>query len=359
MADLYREGFDTATKIKLHILKEYIKEWLPVFLKKNRYWNDVFVYDFFAGEGYDDNGNPGSPIIMLDELKNYQDIIIQEKINLNVCFNDIIEEKIKKLEEKVGNDLPFNIRYKNSDFTKLFNEIYPKMVKGNNGRLPRFMFLDQYGIKYVTPAVFEKLTTLDRTDFIFFISSSFLQRFAEQEEFQRYLKINKKEFDDKKPYQCHRVIFEYYQSLLPSKEYYLAPFSLKKDKGNVYGLIFGSNNALGIEKFMNICWKMDGRTGEANFNIDDDLVEGSTLDLFDPDPRPKKLKSFERYLEKLIEDNEITNLLDLYRNTYNFGCLPKHANSLLKELAKKGRVKKDLPLATRNIHRLNNNILLK
>ncbi len=361
MPDLYREGFDTATKIKLHILQEYIKEWLPVFLKKKeKYWTDIFIYDFFAGEGYDDNENPGSPTIIIDELKEYSDIIEQEKINLNVIFNDIAKEKIEKLESRIGNQLPYSIEYKNKDFKDLFNEIYPEISKPQNTILPRFMFLDQYGIKYITPEVFAKLASLKRTDFIFFISSSFFPRFAEQEEFKRYLAINKEEFDNRKPYHCHRVIFEYYQSLLPTKEFYLAPFSLKKEtSNNVYGLIFGSNHALGIEKFMNICWKMDGVTGEANFNIDDDIVDGMSLDLFNQDTRPKKLQLLEKSIRNGIRDGSLKTLSSVYKYTYNFGCLPKQANEIIRELKKSDLIDKSLKLATSNIHRIDPDIKLK
>ncbi|MGE0588168.1 MAG: three-Cys-motif partner protein TcmP [Cyclobacteriaceae bacterium] len=360
MPDLYKEGFDTATKIKLHILKEYIREWLPVFLKKKeKFWKDIYIYDFFAGEGFDINENPGSPTIIVEELKEYSDVLVAGEVNLKVVFNDIDLEKITKLQIRIGEGLPFNIEYLNSDFTELFDSIYPDLSSLQNSRLPRFMFLDQYGIKYVTPSVFRKLTYLGRTDFIFFISSSFFPRFAEQKEFQKYLQINKKEFDDRNPYHCHRVIFEYYQSLLPEKEFYLAPFSLKKDKGNIYGLIFGSNHSLGMEKFMNICWKMDGNTGEANFNIDNDIMPGMTLDMFNPDSTPKKLQSLEGKLVLKIKKGELNNLHDVYKFTYTFGCLPRHANGILTKLKKSGDINKNVKLVMGNIHRLDKNIKLK
>lgn len=353
--------FDTATKIKLHILREYIKDWLLVFLqKKEKFWKDIYIYDFFAGEGYDDHGTPGSPIIIIEELKAHFEAIKKEKINLTVLLNDIDRQKIKKLKGFIDEDnLPYELQFKTEDFTKLFEAIYSEMISGKNSYLPRFMFLDQFGIKFVTPSIFNKITQLRRTDFIFFISSSYFKRFAEQKEFQQYLRINKKEFDGERPYHCHRVIFDYYLSHLPNKEYYLAPFSLRKESGNVYGLIFGSNHLLGIEKFMNISWRLDGVAGEANFNIDDDPVEGSTLDMFSPDPRPKKLQSLERNLHDKIKSGSITTLSEAYQYTYSFGCLPKHANNILNELKKSNLVDKTLKLRSRNIHRINSNVKLK
>lgn len=363
MADIHAKKFDDATQIKLLILREYLKEWLPVFLrKKEKYWTDFFVYDFFAGEGYDKKGNPGSPIIILEELLEYSEDIKRENLNLNVIFNDIDTNKIKKLESTIDqNRFNFDIRYINKDFTLLFNEIYPMMTENGNDKLPRFMFIDQYGVKYVTKEIFNKLADLKRTDFLFFISSHFVKRFSELDEFQKYIKISKKEFDLSKPYQCHRVVFEYFKNMIPkNKELYLAPFSLQKENNsNVYGLVFGSHNILGIEKFLKLAWRLDGNAGEANFNIDEAILEGETFDLFNPDTRAKKLQYFEKELKELIQTKVINTLKEVYTFSFNYGCLPKHANKVLEELKKSNSIKKDLKFKSSNIHKLDGNIFLK
>jgi three-Cys-motif partner protein len=363
MADIHASKFDDATQIKLIILKEYLKEWLPVFLrKKDKFWTDIFIYDFFAGEGHDNEGNIGSPLIILEELLEYQVDIRNENLNLKVILNDIDADKIKKLESVIDkNNYDFDIKILNEDFTSLFNRVYPDMSSNGNDKLPRFMFIDQYGVRYVTKEIFSKLANLKRTDFLFFISSHFVKRFAELDEFKKYIEISKSDFDQTKPYQCHRVVFEYFKSMIPSnKELYLAPFSLQKENtSNVYGLIFGSHNLLGIEKFLKLAWKLDGNAGEANFNIDEAILEGDTFDLFNSDTRAKKLQYFEKELKELIKENKISTLKDVYIYTFNYGCLPKHANELLRELKKSGLIKKDLKLATSNIHRLENNIFLK
>jgi three-Cys-motif partner protein len=363
MADIHAEKFDDATQIKLKILKEYLKKWLPVFLrKKQKFWTDIFIYDFFAGEGHDKDGYIGSPLIILEELLEYQQDIKNENINLKVILNDIDQKKVEKLESVINTDnYDFDIKILNEDFTSLFNKIYPQMVSNGNDKLPRFMFIDQYGVKYLTKEIFNKLADLKRTDFLFFISSHFVKRFAELSEFKKYIEISKSDFDLTKPYQCHRVVFEYFRSMIPqNKELYLAPFSLQKENtNNVYGLIFGSHNILGIEKFLKLAWRLDGNAGEANFNIDEAILEGDTFDMFNSDTRAKKLQYFEKDLKDLIKSNEILTLKDVYRYTFNYGCLPSHANDLLKELKKSGLIKKDLKLITANIHKLENNTYLR
>jgi len=77
--DIHSKPFDEGTQIKLQIVRDYLKEWLPVFImKKVPTWKKLFIYDFFAGEGSDTVGNYGSPLIILDEIRKYCNAI-QEK----------------------------------------------------------------------------------------------------------------------------------------------------------------------------------------------------------------------------------------------------------------------------------------
>jgi three-Cys-motif partner protein len=116
-----------------------------------------------------------------------------------------------------------------------------------------FLFLDQNGIKQITESIFSKLIELKQTDFLFFISSSYIHRFAEVEEFNQYLKITRQDLFGKSYYHIHRIVLNYYRSLIKkNKNYFLAPFSIKKPSG-VYGLNFGSNHTYGTEKFLSVC----------------------------------------------------------------------------------------------------------
>jgi three-Cys-motif partner protein len=172
--DIYKEAFDEGTKAKLKLLRLYIREWLPVFLvDSNISYSQIEIYDFFAGEGQDNFETPGSPLIILEELSDYCSSLALKKTRLTLLFNDFDKLKYQKLiiskdnflrkcsqDKRCGlcnNDgdlpnCPFEIKIVNSDFTLLFNALYATFR--SNPNIPRFMFIDQYGIKQVTKKIF-------------------------------------------------------------------------------------------------------------------------------------------------------------------------------------------------------------
>jgi len=344
--DIHKSGFDEGTLAKLAILREYIKRWLPVFLENHKnIWGKIQIYDFFAGEGSDIDGNKGSPVVFLEELRVYCKTIQKRKLHVDLILNEYRPYKHDKLKTFIDRFLsdcrkseycslqgsvicPFNLILENKDFKLLFNKLYPEMIR--TSQIPRFMFLDQNGIKFIDNDIFSKLISLERTDFLFFISSSFAQRFAELPEFQEYLSVSRQEFKSSKPYHCHRVILNYYKNLIPSdKVYYLAPFSIKKPtSGNIYGLIFGSNSLRGLEKFLHSAWTMDQFTGEANYNIDDDQIRTGQFSVFPESNVVKKLGVFQNSLIEFLSDHPKTNI-EVYQFTLESGFTTSHARKFL------------------------------
>jgi hypothetical protein len=159
-------------------------------------------------------------------------------------------------------------------------------------------------------------------------------RFKEMPEFKKY--IVGIEFSDKRPSECHRVIYNYYKSLLNGKNYFLGQFSIKKNS-NYYGIIFGSNNHLGLKKFLDAAWKIDPHTGETNHDIDGDPIRyGQTaLDLFGTGSQDqiKKLVVFENELIKFLENPQSNG--NIYRFALEKGICTAKTNEILRELENK------------------------
>lgn len=365
--DINKQPFTEATMLKLDIFRRCFREWFPVFVHHPSV-KQIFIYDMFAGSGADSEGNPGSPIILLEEARGNerQHCVTLANNNKHVVFGFNEKEKEKKeLLDKAKDDFFLKCKsecslekcvYSNAIYCKdtSFGEImesdkFRKVLANKN--YAKFVLLDQYGFSQITKDVFLKLVTSPLTDFIFFISSSFIKRFRDVDAVKTYIDTNRLDFEEKKPKECHRIIANYFRNLIPAdKEYYIHHFTIQKGT-NYYGLIFGTSHSLGMEKFVKVCWMEDENSGESNCNIDNDFEKGSLF--YDPTNTTKKIKIKEE-LKQLILKGQIKSNLDGLKWVLSHGCEPKLfvevVNSLVmqKRVAIQGKFNKQ----SSNIHRV-------
>lgn len=348
--DFHNEPFREETILKLEIFRGYIRKWLPVFLSKKSF-NKINIFDFFAGPGKDSNGKIGSPLIIIDELKKYLEHFISPvatNVDIKLFFNDADKDKVDSLQKELCNENAFDIETTNLSFEQSF--------AAQRGRLGsksavKLVILDQYGIKQITQDIFKQLIDSPSTDFMFFISSFHLRRFISTDEFKNYFPdMLPEEIKGVPATDVHRFVCQYYQKLVPpNKEYYIAPFSIKKG-ANIYGIIFGSGILLGLKKFLEVCWNKDSVSGEANYDIDDDIVrQGETL--FKELNVSKKKGFFRKQLVNYLQVFRSNN--DLYKFTLENGCLPSHTIEVLRGLQKNGRLEADPPDTRKNSFYLN------
>lgn len=361
--DINKKDFDNATSLKLEIFRESFKEWLPVFIH-NPYVSKVFIYDFFAGSGKDISGAYGSPLILFEEARGENQMYCSKAIPKNVvfAFNEKIESKSEELKRNVESfeleclnncqrhKCVYDYHIGNYDFKEAFNR---KTVIDilNNKNYGKFVLLDQYGFKEVDNEVFKRLVSAPKTDFIFFISSSFIKRFREHASVKKYIETNKINFDEAQPKECHRIVAQYFNSLIPqNQEYYLHHFTIKKGT-NYYGLIFGTNHTFGMEKFLKVCWQKDVLAGEANFDINNDYQLGT---LFYTEENTNKIEKYSEELKQKIVSKEITNNIEALKFTLRSGIQPKVYVDKIEELIriKKIEINGNFNKRAANIHKL-------
>ena len=203
-----------------------------------------------------------------------------------------------------------------------------------NPRAAKLVFIDQTGVRHVTDEVYLELVRASACDFLFFISSSTLDRFHDH-------RAIKQRIDRPVDYHhVHRAALKYYRSLLPKgKRYFLAPFSIKKGS-NIYGIIFGSAHPLGIDKFLQVAWGKDEISGEADFDINRENFRPGEIPLF-PEMRPSKITAFETELEGLLRDGSLSNELDVMQVCFDHGVKRQHAAPVLKKLKTEGVIHLD------------------
>ncbi|MCB2208562.1 MAG: three-Cys-motif partner protein TcmP [Bacteroidetes bacterium] len=342
MKKFHNVPYSEETLIKLGIFRDYLRSWLPVFLSgKEIYWNKINIVDFFAGQGSDVNNVSGSPLIIFEELAPYLEVIKQKHIKVSIILNEKDEELYELLNQNIKryrNNSGFEIVTKNQDFHKSFSEYYNLFAHPNSANL---LFLDQFGIKEIDQVTFNHLIKLRHTDFLFFISSSIVNRFVEEDSINKHIPVNKSDIGSLGYNYIHRVVYNSYKRQLSKSAYYLAPFSIKKG-ANIYGLIFGSHHPLGMEKFLNTAWKYDKLRGEANFDITKENIQSEQLDLFTGMPKKaKKVELFEKNLEAKILSGEIKTNRDIYLYTLKSGLILKRARIVLRELYKEKKIQNE------------------
>ncbi len=111
----------------------------------------------------------------------------------------------------------------------------------------------------------------------------------------------------------------------------------------IYGVVFGSASYLGIHKFLQVFWELDGVTGEANYPVDGDLAWKQKT-LFDEYNVIKKQDMFKQELVEYIQSQSgngpfggATNG-DLFELTCRLGFLPTHTTAELNALQSAGRI---------------------
>lgn len=339
--DIFDKPFDEGTILKLEIFEKYFEEWLPTFIM-GTYPKPIQIFDLFAGSGYDKNNVPGSPIRILVIINKHRRNIVNKSKKVYLFLNDLDKNKIEQLKENVEaktKELSLNslveIKYSSNNFRECLGLYKKELNYGCN-----LIFIDQNGFKEVDEKVFHFLINLDTTEFIFFLSSSFVHRFAERDEVKKY----HPKFDSEKiklipRKQVHNILCDEFEKYVPSniKSYGLIPFSImKSDKNNVYGLIFVSKHIRGADKFLHTVWKANAINGNANFDIDDDSAKNQ-FHLFD-DQKLTKIESFQNKLRESILAGNIKNNRDAYLFTLNQGHISQHANEEIKRMKKENKI---------------------
>lgn len=337
VTNFHRKPFDEGTLLKLELFEKYAKDWLPVFLAPTSYSETITIADFFAGPGVDSQGVRGSPLILVEQIRSYATSITGAPARIRLEFNEASRSKADALEASLrAAEIPTSLcawKVRSLSFADAFESVYPLLRKG-----PNLLLLDQQGVKFISDDIFLRMTQLPKTDFIFFIASSFIRRFADHPHFRKHLAIPKGKISASTFSDTHRVVTDHYRKLLPANsDYFVGRFSIKKGS-NLYGLIFGSAHPRGIEKFLRVCWKIDPERGEANFDIDHDDLDPRRPHLFPDMDVARKTTIFQAQLRELVLGREIRSDGQVYLHCLREGMLPKHGREVISRLKREGRM---------------------
>ncbi len=335
--NLHEKPFDETTIAKLEIFEDYTQAWLPTFIMSNE--PVIYMFDFFAGTGYDKNGISGSPIRILKKVCEQTHRILEKKVSVRVFFNEFDKKKFEQLRvscqdfiadhPELGSALQLHLS--NEDFDFCFNRLFPTIQN-----YPSLVLLDQNGIQFLAEKYFHALEKTVRTDFLYFVSSSYFWRFGDKEAFKTYVNLDMEEAK-RHPYRfIHRTLINHLRGKRSAdSNLKLYPFSLKKG-ANIHGIIFGASHPRAVDKFLTIAWKRNETNGEANFDIDEDKKKNQ-LDLFDG-KNLTKIEVFQKRLRENVLNGSILDNVAAFEFALQEAHIGAHAAEELKKMKREGLI---------------------
>jgi three-Cys-motif partner protein len=338
--DIHKKAFNDGTIAKLEMFEDFAKEWLPTFVMSGG--NEIIhIFDFFSGIGYDVDDKPGSPIRILNVIKGQFPNIVKRGKKIFLHLNEYQpnrkdQSKFETLKKNCDEYLEQNnhlskildIKYYNKDASELFFEL-----KGEIEKYPSLVFMDQNGVKFLEDKYFLSFSMMEKTDFLFFSSSSYFKRFGKSSEYSNYLNIDTNELEKTRNNDMHRLILkELRLKVPPESNLMLFPFSIKK-KSNVYGIIFGTRHYRGVDKFLRASWNKNKLNGEANFDLDDDKRRNQLTFGFEK-PLISKIDKFKQDLKDKILSGDISNNKEALKYTYDTGNDNRKAKQLISSMKK-------------------------
>jgi three-Cys-motif partner protein len=350
--NLHDKPFDQGTIAKLEIFEDYAEAWIPAFVMQGK--SKICIFDFFAGTGYDINGIAGSPIRILDKIRHFLSHIFRKGVKVNVYLNEYEPDKRSQPKFALLQKACTVYLDQHKDLARaielhLFNEdsevLFPKLMSTIEN-YPSLVYLDQNGVKFLSNKYLLALEKMRETDFLYFVSSSYISRFGNTPEFRMHIEFDLEEAKQKGYRFIHCSIIEQLRRKLPSgTDLRLYPFSILKGS-NVYGIVFGTTHPLAVDKFLSISWKRNELNGEADFDIHSDK-KTPQMSFFN-DGKLTKREQFKQNVRSKILSGEITDNFGLLEYAYNQSHIGSHAAEVLREMKKQKEVDFDgsSPLVT-------------
>ena len=125
--NFHSKKFDKGTRIKVEIFRDYFRESFPVFVH-NPYFKEIFIYDFFAGQGVDAEGVYGTALSILKEITQHCNAIRENGKQVYLVLNDkeeahSLRENVKKFIVRCQQECPTDCIFEAGK--NLITEVHP------------------------------------------------------------------------------------------------------------------------------------------------------------------------------------------------------------------------------------------
>ncbi|HED37147.1 MAG TPA: three-Cys-motif partner protein TcmP [Ignavibacteria bacterium] len=323
----------TEAKLKFYIC--YLERYLPI-LFKSPFIGKINVYDMFCGQVLYDDGKESGAVRAFNKIKEVQKNNPDSNTEITLTLNDLSKKRFKKIKEWLESQAEaFTTTLHNEDASDLIKKLIDGINNKQNSKTRNMVFIDPYGYKKIDKSLIEDLLINERTEVIVFLPINQMFRFKDKAVGDDVKKdfLPLKKFIEQFGIDVDTVngdvelIKVIEQSLSFSEKYFSTSYHIKNQQGKYYALFFVTSHIYGLEKIVEVKWKLDDQQGSGFNNT-------NQVDMFLETQKIDELKEKLRlYLQESRNNNEI------YEWTLKQGFLPKHTNQILKELQNDNRLK--------------------
>lgn len=267
------------TAAKHEILKRYLSAWFPI-LAGSPFNGRLVLIDGFAGPGVYADGEPGSPIIILDTLVNHSLFHRHSRTEFVLVFVEQDQNRFSSLKHQVAqfwrshDGQPTNVKVHvvHSDFADTTERILAGIASKNRNLAPTFAFVDPFGWKGVGMDLICRLLAFDRCEVFFNLMYDSFNRFVtgntaqavKRQIVELYGTENCLNVDGLPPDKRRRFLHELYETQLRTVggfDYVRRFEMIREDGHNVSTLFHGTRSLTGLRVMKDAMWKVDKVNG--------------------------------------------------------------------------------------------------
>lgn len=154
------------SRVKTLIVTEFFKAYFPII--NSAFGKDIWYIDLFCGPGRYEDGNPSTPIVLLDIVDNFKSDDARNR--LKIVFNDHDVKLVEKLKENISNH-PVISKLKYSPEILNLSAAEVDLSLYTQERNPIFSFVDPWGYKDVSASQVWKLVRNIGSDCVLFFNA--------------------------------------------------------------------------------------------------------------------------------------------------------------------------------------------
>jgi three-Cys-motif partner protein len=255
---------DPHTRGKHLVLKGYLDAWFPIL---GSWTGRILFIDGFAGPGEYTGGEPGSPIIALNALREHR---ARDLVKAEVIFFFVEKDsaRARHLEELVGRLKPALprkcvVEVQCGSFDTAMTEVLDAVDAQKAKLAPAFLMVDPFGVSGTPMAVLQRFLGNPRSEVYVSFMYEALNRFKDTPEFARHLDalfgtpdwregIGIDDGGDRKDF--YYGLYE--RQLRAAGAEQVVRFELYEGNRLVYAILFATRSTKGADRMKEAIWKV-------------------------------------------------------------------------------------------------------